>query len=118
LQFHRFYQLRRKFEIVNCKSKTKNDPTQPVFAFFATAIPQGDGSYVLRPGKPIAECGPREACKILGIARSSLSPLLDKPLASKTIKWHWLTEASGRGAKRIFDVGSLEAYRAQLKHGE
>jgi hypothetical protein len=81
----------------------------PAFAFLGTSIPQGDGSVLVKPGKPVQEVGSREAAQLLGIARSYLCPLLDQPLASKLIKWRWLNP--DKKGKRLFNVASLHAYR-------
>ena len=40
--------------------------------FIAQSVPQGDGSYIVRPGKPISELTPNQAAVALGLSRSSV----------------------------------------------
>ncbi len=42
-----------------------------------TLLPQGDGSFVIRPGKPVQDLTPKQAAAYLGIAWSSIYKLLD-----------------------------------------
>lgn len=72
-----------------------------------TVLPKGDGSYLVQPGKPAAECDSNEAARILGCSRSSISLMLDNPAAQKLIKWRWVTPKRG---KRLFEVASLHTY--------
>ena len=78
-------------------------------------LPSGDGGFVIKPGKPVGECPSRQAAAILGISRSSLSPLVNQPLAAKIIRWRW---TSPRQGKRMFDMGSLQRYREATRDPE
>ncbi len=78
-------------------------------------IPNGSGGFILRPGKPKLEVGPSEAARILNCAQSSLTNMLDRPLAQKYIKWRWTSDSHG---KRVFDSASLQAYREALADPE
>lgn len=45
------------------------------FHFPAQIIPRSDGSYLIRPGKPVpidADCSPKEAAKIIGCSRNTI----------------------------------------------
>lgn len=72
-----------------------------------TILPRGDGTYLVQPGKPAAECDSNEAARILGCSRSSISLMLDNPSAQAHIKWRWVTPKRG---KRLFEVASLYDY--------
>lgn len=56
------------------KSASKNDPAQLTFAVFAppVLIPQGDGSFIVRPGRPMIELSPREFGQQFDVDRDSI----------------------------------------------
>jgi hypothetical protein len=72
-----------------------------------TVLARGDGSFVVKAGKPAAECDSMEAARILGMARSSVANLLNHPTALRYVRWRWTSPARG---KRLFEVASLYEY--------
>ena len=63
-----------------------------LLSWFPIVTPQGDGSVVIRPGKPIAEMTVTQAARFLGIHKSSVYRLIDngsltarRPLKKKTL---------------------------------
>ena len=79
---------------------------------FGDVLSNGNGGFIVQPRKPVMEVGPAQAAKILGVAHSSISNLLDRPMGQKLIKWRWSSEACG---KRLFDASSLAAYREAMR---
>jgi hypothetical protein len=82
---------------------------------FADVIPNGHGGFTVVPKKPSIEISSKQAAKILNMARSSLSNLLNQPKAMEIIKWRWLSEKKG---KRVFELESVIAYREATKDSE
>ena len=74
----------------------------------ASILPDGNGRFIVTPSKPRLECSTADAAKILGVHRSSLSNIVNYPLAQKLLKWRWTSEKRG---KRIFDLASVVAYK-------
>lgn len=87
----------------------------PIF-FPAIVTPQGDGSFVVRPGKPIVGehwVGTAAAQKILGLAsRGSMHALRNSIEACKIIRWKYTTPAKG---KVFYEVNSLWDYRRKTE---
>ena len=54
-----------------------SDGKQATFCFTTTLIPQGDGSYLLKPGKPLSRLSLREAAKRTGLSRTTIYRLWD-----------------------------------------
>ena len=50
---------------------------QASFSFAATLTPQGDGSFLLRPGKPLMRLSLREAARRTGLSRTTIYRLWD-----------------------------------------
>lgn len=46
-------------------------------SFTPVMVPQGDGSVLVRPGKPVAEVTPLQASRMLQISRSAVYELLN-----------------------------------------
>jgi excisionase family DNA binding protein len=70
--------------------------------FVPTITPQGDGSYVLRPGKPVSTLTVREAARVLNVHISSVYRLIDSGIL--------LCERPTRGAIRI-PLSAMDAHR-------
>jgi hypothetical protein len=82
---------------------------------FADIVPNGSGGFVITPRKPVQEITSKEAARILGVAHSHMSNIVNMPKAQKILIWRWTSEAHG---KRLFDLQSVLAYRALLQDGE
>lgn len=54
-----------------------NGTMQTTFCFTTTLIAQGDGSYLLKPGKPLSRLSLREAAKRTGLSRTTIYRLWD-----------------------------------------
>ena len=70
----------------------KLSPAQVLLSWFPTISPQGDGSVIVRPGKPVAEMTVTQAARYLGVHKSSVYRLIDqgdlvarRPLRKKTL---------------------------------
>lgn len=49
----------------------------PKMVFLPTAVPQGDGSFLIRPGKPVEKLTLAQAAKRSGLSRSTIYRLYD-----------------------------------------
>lgn len=90
----------------------------PVCFPSAVAVPQGDGSYLLKPGRPVLgvqEVTIRQAAKIAGYkSRSSIYEcVLNHPLAEKFLRWRY----TPGGGKIWIERPSLEAFLAATTKG-
>lgn len=79
---------------------------------FADVVPNGSGGFAVIPRKPLQEVTAKEAARILGVAHSHMSNIVNMPKAQKILVWRWSSEAQG---KRLFDLQSVLAYRALLQ---
>jgi hypothetical protein len=95
------------------RKRTKDDAAQ--ILMFADCLPNGQGGFTIVPKKPLQEIGPVETAKLLNVHRSSLSLIVNYPLAQKLLKWRWSSERQG---KRIFELDSVLAYREATKDHE
>jgi len=53
--------------------------------------------------------------KLLGVHRTSLSLIVNYPLAQKLLRWRWSSERQG---KRLFERASVLAYKERTKDPE
>jgi excisionase family DNA binding protein len=71
---------------------------QALFSFAAPIVlPQGDGSYIVRSGKPVSEVTASQAAEMLGISRCSIYKILERgdiPIARRPLKKKILLNAS------------------------
>lgn len=77
--------------------------TPPTLVTPWVRIPQPDGSYLLRPGKPIVEeeeIGTAEMAKILGVSQRRAETICDEML-QEGIDWRRNPSKKGRGKYRI-----------------
>ena len=88
----------------------------PAIFFPAVVLPQGDGSFLVKPGKPIVGehwISLKEAMKILGIpSRGTMHTLRNSPGLGEMIRWKFTTHNQGKVA---YEVNSLWAYRRALE---
>lgn len=47
-------------------------PAQPLFSFLPTVVPQGDGSFVVRPGRPVQWVSIQQAADYLQVDDSTI----------------------------------------------
>lgn len=60
------------------QQSASGSPEQMTFTFSAPVmIPQGDGSFVIRPGKPKSEFTPLEFSKAYGVHRNTVYYMID-----------------------------------------
>ncbi len=87
----------------------------PVF-FPAVVLPQGDGSFLVKPGKPVVGehwVSTKEAMKIVGLSsRGTMHELRNSPGLCEMLRWKYLTPGQGR---IVYEVSSLWAYRRAME---
>lgn len=74
---------------------------------FADLVPNGSGGFTVVPRKPTAEIESREVARMLKVARSTLSTILNTAKGQKHLRWRWLTDKQG---KRVFEAASVADY--------
>lgn len=90
-----------------------NSPAPVETILLADILPNGSGGFAVKAAQPALEVSSATAAKILGVSRSSVGIIIKSPLASRVIKWRWLSPKHG---KRLFNTASLVAYRQALEH--
>ena len=87
----------------------------PVF-FPAVVVPQGDGAYLVKAGRPIVGehwVDTNAAMKIVGVvSRGAMHELRNQPGLCEMIRWKYTTPRKGKVA---YEVNSLWAYRKALE---
>jgi len=78
----------------------------------ADILPNGDGSFVVKPRKPEGEITTVQAAKILGVCRAQMWYLRNQPLGQRILKWRFISEKRG---KILWDAASVVAYREATK---
>lgn len=90
----------------------ERDPGQLSFeCLFAapTCIPQGDGSVIVRPGRPITRLTPAQLAQQIGVSRSSVYRYLDETPSVRP-----LVERAGP-RKLLIAAEALSVLRAQWR---
>ncbi len=86
-----------------------SDGAQLYFTFTPVITPQGDGSFTIRPGKPVALLKVREVASALRLHISSVYRLIDEGVLP--------SERPTKGAIRVRSE-ALEAHRRRMENGE
>lgn len=86
--------------------KAPNDPSQ--ILLFADLVPNACGGFAVVPRKPSQEISSREAARMLNVARSTLSDIINTEKGQKHLRWRWTTAKKG---KRVFELASVLEYR-------
>lgn len=85
--------------------KGRGDCNQILFSFLPPqVIPQGDGSVILKPGKPTSEVSPKVAAQMLGVSKSSVYELIQE---GKLVYRRPLKK------KILITTASIDAYRTE-----
>jgi hypothetical protein len=102
---------------MNARRKEQVEATpSPRETFLLTeVVPNGMGGFSLKPKKPVSEIDSKTVAGILGVARRSLSNIVNQPLAQQLLVWRWTSEKQG---KRIFNLESVLAYRKATEDPE
>jgi hypothetical protein len=58
----------------------EEEQKQIQFTFAPVVVPQGDGSFIVRPGKPVVKLSLRDAAKRTGLSRTTVYRLYDSGL--------------------------------------
>ena len=93
----------------------KQPATLPPVFFPPVVIPQGDGSYLVKPGKPIVgeeEIKTTEVMKLLGCSRGQVWYIRNSPLGAKHLRWRFISDKQG---KILWNRASVLAYKSALE---
>ena len=94
----------------DCSPESKKKSSAEILlSWFPTITPQGDGSVIVRPGKPVAEMTVTQAAKFMGCDPSSIRRLLYKG---------YLTARRPLRKKTLIPAVELEEWREKTKDPE
>ena len=82
---------------------------QSQFTFLPTTIPQGDGSYIVKPGKPQSKLRVKEAALLAGCSRDGIYRLIEMGMLR--------FERPTRNCIRVF-ADSLQEHLQKTRDGE
>ncbi len=75
-----------------------------------TLLPQGDGSFVLRPGKPLVEFSPLQFARAISVSRSTVYRLLDE--------WKIISYRRPSPRKILIPAEAVESFRRKTEDPE
>lgn len=90
-------------------------PSEPVFAVFPTVVPQGDGSVLVRPGRPVEWLTVKQFGQLVGLGEDSIY----RKIGSDALPERFVDYAGPRKIRIRADAlpHFREHYRARRSYG-